>query len=213
MAHCHPTKSHRRLASEEPGCTDALTRVLLESAGGEAALLPPTDFEAALHFLAGQLSLLSRLNRRRYEQLHQPYSLARFVELHPEAAGACLAGQCHLCWLVWAVAGAILQHFGWLPIRLLLPLIGAAGAVLQQHPRGFLEHAAPWLRQALGWGDAELAAAALSPSFSQLCRLDAQQAQRWVRGGCEVLSVGGHVAPYKSCTAARPTEAAHQSTF
>ncbi|PRW59376.1 betaine aldehyde dehydrogenase isoform A [Chlorella sorokiniana] len=130
----------RRLASEEPGCTDALTRALLESAGGEAALLPPTDFEAALHFMAGQLGVLSRLNRRRYEQLHQPYSLARFVELHPEAAGA----------------------------------------LLQQHPRGFLEHAAPWLRQALGWGDAQLAAAALTSSFGQLCRLDTQQAQRWV---------------------------------
>lgn len=75
---------HRRLASEEPGCTDALTRALLESAGGEAALLPPHDFEAALLYMAAQLPLLSR---RRYEQLHQPYSLARFVELHPEAAG------------------------------------------------------------------------------------------------------------------------------
>lgn len=171
------------MASEEPGCTDALTRALLESAGGEAALLPPIEFEAALHFLAGQLSLLSRLNRRRYEQLHQPYSLARFVELHPEAAGACMTGRSCLCWLVWAVADAMVQHFGWLPIRLSLPLIGTAGAVLQQPPRGFLEHAAPWLRQTLGWGDAELAAAALSPSFSQLCRLDTQQAQRWVRGG------------------------------
>lgn len=141
MASLFPAVQRRRLASEEPGCADALTQALLESADGEAALLPPQDFEAALHFMAGQLSVLSRLNRRRYEQLHQPYSLARFVELHAEAAGA----------------------------------------LLEQHPRGFQEHAAPWLRQVLGWGDAELAAAALAPSFSQLCRLDTQQAQRWVR--------------------------------
>lgn len=65
------------------------------------------------------------------------------------------------------------------------------GAVLQQHPRPFQEHAVPWLRQALGWGDAELASAALTPSFGQLCRLDTQQAQRWVRHGAAACEDAG----------------------
>lgn len=62
---------------------------------------------------------------------------------------------------------------------LLQPWVRRAAALLEQHPRAFLERAAPWLRQRLGWGDAELAAAALTPFFAELCRLDLAHAERW----------------------------------
>lgn len=56
------------------------------------------------------------------------------------------------------------------------PLV--AGAVLLQHPAPFEQHAAPWLRQQLLWGDGEVAAAALqSGRMPQLCRLDTALAQ------------------------------------
>jgi hypothetical protein len=132
----------RRLCAADPGSGTALARALCSSPGGAALELPPPAFAAALHFAAAQLQ---RLSRRRYEQLHRPYSLLRLVQLHPDLAGG----------------------------------------LLSQHPQGFEQHAAPWLRERLGWDDAALADAALSPSLPQLCRLDTQHAQRcldWLLG-------------------------------
>ena len=56
----------------------------------------------------------------------------------------------------------------------------AAGAVLQQHPRGFTDRTAPWLREHLRWDDAALAHAALTEWLPELCRLDTTAAQRWL---------------------------------
>lgn len=58
---------------------------------------------------------------------------------------------------------------------LLHPSIG--GALLSQHPAAFEAAAAPWLRAQLGWSDAELADAALTDSFDQLCKFDPAAAQ------------------------------------
>lgn len=63
-----------------------------------------------------------------------------------------------------------------------------AGRLLRQHPRAFEETAAPWLREALEWGDAEVAGAALSPHYCELCRLDTAAAQR--NAGWLVADVG-----------------------
>ncbi len=54
---------------------------------------------------------------------------------------------------------------------------GIGGALLSQHPAAFEAGAAPWLRAQLGWGDAELADAALTDSFDQLCKFDPAAAQ------------------------------------
>lgn len=125
----------RRLCAADPGSGTALAAALRSSPGGAALALPPAAFAAALHFTAAQLQ---RLSRGRYEQLHRPYSLLRFVQLHPDLAGG----------------------------------------LLSQHPGGFERHAAPWLQQRLGWGEAALADAALSPCLPQLCQLDVRHAQR-----------------------------------
>ncbi|KAL4447860.1 hypothetical protein ABPG75_005079 [Micractinium tetrahymenae] len=67
--------------------------------------------------------------------------------------------------------------------RLFLLHPGIGGALLAQHPAVFEAGAAPWLRTQLGWGDAQLADAALTDSFDQLCRFDvatAQEALDWL---------------------------------
>lgn len=58
-------------------------------------------------------------------------------------------------------------------------------ALLAQPPAHWQQHAAPWLRQRLGWGDAALADAALSPQYAALCTLDLTTAQArldWLLG-------------------------------
>jgi hypothetical protein len=82
----------KRQCSAEPGWSAALVRAAQPgNDDGRCTVLlqPDADFEAALLFLAAQLQ---RLSRRRFEQLNQPYSLYRFVQLEPEAAGG-LLGQ------------------------------------------------------------------------------------------------------------------------
>lgn len=124
----------RRHSSAEPDGAQVLAKCLQASPEGAALTLLPPAFEAALQFGAAQLQ---RVSRRHFERLHHPYSLYRFMKLHPDLAGGLLA----------------------------------------QHPAPFQQHAAPWLRRQLGWGDAALADAALSRWLPDLCLLDAQQAQ------------------------------------
>lgn len=173
-----------RWASQEPGAADDLVQALVHGdCLLEVAALPPEAFEANLQFVAAQVrwcmrdgsacvllacpqpprplasphpatrstpttpptcSQLPRLGRRQYQALNEPYSLARWVQLNPETAGAVL-------------------------------LAGAAS---------FGDTAVPWLREQLGWGEGEIAGAALSGHLPALCALPTPHAQRCLAWLC-----------------------------
>lgn len=98
----------RRLVAAEPGWADALARALRSSRDAAALDLPLPAFEAALHFVAAQLQ---RVSRRRYQQLHQPFSLFSFVQLHPDLAGELLSR--HPQQFTEHAAPWLQQHLGW----------------------------------------------------------------------------------------------------
>lgn len=202
----------RRLTSAEPGWAVALARAL--SSCPEAAELPLDDTRAALHFAAAQVGAKggARGSWRRSEGV-TPLVAAGFTRTlrPPDAAAQTCAfpllrdvGHCPgpMCpphtlsrmhtpsnpaavqlQLASRRRHAQLSAPYSLPrLFLLHPYIG--GTLLAQHPAAFEAAAAPWLRTQLGWGDTELADAALTDSFHQLCKFDtaaAQAALDWLR--------------------------------
>jgi hypothetical protein len=78
----------KELVAAEPGWADALVKAFTSSSADVALSLPVPAFEAALHFLAAQLQ---RVSRRWYQQLGQPSSLLKFVQLRPDFAGDLLS--------------------------------------------------------------------------------------------------------------------------
>jgi hypothetical protein len=173
----------KRQCSAEPGWAAALVRTAQPGDGRCTVLLQPdADFEAALLFLAAQLQ---RLSRRRFDQLNQPYSLYRFVQLEPESAGG-LLGQHPGRWGAHA-APWLRRQLGWCDAALADAALSAWYPELCQLDPRQAQACVDWLLQ-LGLTQAQagqLLRAAPRLLVAPPAQLDAQQrrvgelAQAW----------------------------------
>ena len=153
----------------------------------QAALaLPPADFEAVLDYIESQAALLPRFAAAssRASPGGLGMAAAAATTAAAAAAGASPAAAAALAADASAAAAAaadgdaaappsrtiLYAFFKWQSLM--------AGALLQQHPGPYLQRTAPWLREQLGWTDADVATAALlSARMPQLCQLDTSLAQ------------------------------------
>lgn len=168
-----------------PDACDCLAIALVGCPSTQAALaLPPADFEAVLDFIESQAALLPRFAAasRRASPEGLAMAAAAATAAAAAAAGASPAAAAALAADASAVAAAagaaaapasptiLYAFFKWQSL--------VAGALLQQHPGPYLQRTAPWLREQLGWSDADAATAALlSSRMPQLCELDTSFAQ------------------------------------
>ena len=153
----------RQMCAAAPDAADLLGCLLQACPDTQAALaLPLDDFGAALRFIERQLALLPSRS--------PTAAAAAAAAAAPAAAAAAAAPAAAAAAAEAADIKSLHAYFKRHPL--------VAGAVLQQHPAPFEQHAAPWLRQQLLWSDSQVAAAALlSGRMPELCRLSAALAQ------------------------------------